>query len=120
MTQPFAPQFYPAPTVPVGIGPPNAIYQPIAQAVVPSYVPALDFTLVTGVTLHVARPDGTTAQWVATALLQVTTTGLVAKYAFQVADCPTDGSYAIRPYLSVTGFPNAIPCSSSTLLVVFR
>lgn len=119
MTQPFTPQVYPPPSIPVGTGPPNALYVPIEQGNLPSYVPPIDFTTVTAVTLHVRRYDGTTAQWVvpSSAFLQVTTQGLVAVYALQAGDLPTDGPYQIRPYLSVPGFSNAIPCSSSTLQV---
>lgn len=117
MTQPFSPQFYPAATIPVGIGPPNVLYAPIEQASLPSYIPNLDFTTVTGATLHVTRPDGSKSQWVCT-LTSQTTAGVLAIYALQIADCPVDGPYQVRAYLSVTGFLNSIPCTSTTLQVV--
>ena len=121
MTQPFAPQGYPAATIPLaGMVPPNPLYYPINQAILPAYVPPLDFTTVTAVTIHVARPDGSAVQWVAGSLASVTADGLIAIYLFQAGDGTVDGAYALRPYLSVPGFPNSIPCSSSTLTVTFR
>jgi hypothetical protein len=121
VTQPFAPQFYPPAVVPAGIaGPRNVLYVPLDQALVPSYVTPLDFTTVTGVRLSVTRPDGTTALWVASSLLQVTTQGLIAVYTFATngLDCTVDGAYKIRPYLKIT--PDStytVPCSTSILQV---
>lgn len=117
MTQPFSP-VYPTASVPMGIGPPNALYYQLQQSILPSYIPNLDFTTVQGVRFNVVRQsNGTTAQWVATQLLDVTVQGLVAVYPFQVADTPIDGPYFIRAYLSVPSFAFAVPCTSTTLLV---
>lgn len=124
MTQPFQPQFYPVATVPTGIaGPRNAIYIPINQALLPSYVPGLDFTTVTGVLLVVTRGDLSTVNWIASSLIDVTAAGLVAVYVFSLTgvDCPfgNDGAYKIRPWLKIApdvGY--TIPCSTAVLTVV--
>lgn len=116
MTQPFVVPAWPRLEVPAGIGPPNKLYWPLQNDVLPSYVTPIDYTTVTAVTFHVTRQyDGSTASWQTSTFQSVTTAGLVAVYAYQVNDVPllpvpvSQSVYLIRPYLSVTGFPNAIP-----------
>lgn len=119
MTQPF-PFTYRRPTVPVGIAAGNALYWPIENDNVPSYVPLIDFTTVTLVTLKVTRQrDGSTATWATSTFLSVTASGLVAVYQFSAngLDCPIDGDYLIRPYLSIPSFPVAVPCERQHLTV---
>ena len=124
MSNAFPPQFYPAATVPTGIaGPNNTLYVPINAGLVPSYVPTFDFTSVAGVLLLVTRPDGSTVSWTAQALVDQTSSGLVAAYTFSFdgTDCPSglDGPYKIRPWLKIgSDIGYTIPCSTSILTVV--
>jgi hypothetical protein len=118
-TQPF-PIVLGRPTLPVGLGPPNRYYVALQNsAALPDYVPPVDFTTVTGVTLRVRRErDGSTASWSTSAFTDVTVDGLVAGYALQPGDLSVEGPYIIQAYLSVPGFPDAVVCGEGHVLTV--
>lgn len=117
-TQPF-PIVLGRPTLPVGLGPPNLYYVALQNsAELPDYVPPVDFTTVTGVTLRVQRErDGSTASWATNAFTNVTADGLVAAYPLQAGDLSVEGPYIIQPYLSVPGFEDAVACEEHVLTV---
>lgn len=117
MTQPF-PFTYARAEVPTNYPAGNVIYFPVEQAVLPSYVPQLDFTTVTSVAIHVTRqPDASTATWITTTFTNVTTGGLVAVYTVLANDIGAlPGSYFCRAYLTAGGI--SIPCQLTTLYVL--
>jgi hypothetical protein len=97
-------------TVPVGIGPPNALFVQVASA-----DGGLDLTTVTSATLQVRRPDGTTASWPAALVAGATALTLTVERIFAVTDCPTTGEYAIAPVLAVPG--GTVPAYAVRLFV---
>jgi hypothetical protein len=79
--------------VPSGIGPPNRLrvrYAPGQTGLNPS--------VVTAVTLAVARQDGTTATWTAS-VLGASTTLIDFAHTFNASDCPASktGLYLVSP-----------------------
>lgn len=107
----------------MGIPAGNALYAPIEQGNLPSYISPIDFTTVTRVDLHVSRQkDTTTSLWSTSTFISVTTNGLVAVYLFSGTspnaspDAYIDGVYQIRPHIITPTLD--IPCDRTQLYVM--
>lgn len=116
MTQPFVVPSWPRPEIPVGWPAGNKLFVPLQNDALPSFVPPLDWTTVTAVSLSVTRQkDATTATWSPTTLIDVTTGGLVAVYTSLGTEAYIDGTYFVRPYVTAAGI--SIPCTVQNLYV---
>jgi hypothetical protein len=104
--------------VPIGIGPPNVLQDTITAD--PTNPTITDLTTVTAVTLDVWAPTGVGGapqelSWTATIVsatppVATTPSTLTWQHVFQTTDVPSPGPYRVTAYLSVAGFPDAIPC----------
>lgn len=104
------------PKVPIGIGPPNVLRQPITAP-----FGALDLTTVSAVTFRVFRPDGVevTPAWIGSIAAGPASTSMVALYAFagtEFASATEDGDWRLSAQLTVPG--GSVPCESRPLRVV--